>query len=311
MADSKLVTYENYTPNKTDGRTRSGKTYTVDTITIHCTAGSENSTAKGTVDYFMNPSRGASSTYCVGGDGSIAQGVKESDRPWTTGGDKTVNGETGSINDYHAITMEVASNKDASVVTDKALEATIKLCVDIMQRHGKTKAVWFGNDAKKMVDYKPAVNEMKFTWHCWFASKSCPGPYLKNKFQYIIDEINSRLAGGEPVTPVTPQPTTSYSISVKRVLPLNYYAQPDETSKVNGQIKSPGIYTIVAESGLYGKLKSGVGYVKLTDVDDLNGNPIKTTPVTPEPQPVKPDNTEAKAIINEIRALLDKLEKLV
>lgn len=199
MADSSLVTSELYTPNHTTGRIYNGKKYDVDTITIHCTAGNNNGTGKGTAQYFMTPSVQASATYCVGGAGDICQNVKESDRPWTSGGSyhtyKNADGitENGSLNDYHAITMEVASNKDASIVNDAAIEATINLCVDIMKRHGKTKAVWFGNDPARMVAYRPAANEMKFTWHCWFANKSCPGPLLKSKFQYIIDEINKRL----------------------------------------------------------------------------------------------------------------------
>ena len=199
MADSKLATSELYTQNCTTGRTRNGKKYGVDTITIHCTAGNNNGTGKGTAQHFMTPSVQASATYCVGGAGDICQNVREADRPWTSGGSyhtyKNADGitENGSLNDYHAITMEVASNKDASIVNDAAIEATIKLCVDIMKRHGKTKAVWFGDDPARMIAYRPAANEMKFTWHCWFANKSCPGPLLKSKFQYIIDEINKRL----------------------------------------------------------------------------------------------------------------------
>ena len=193
MADSKLVTYERYTKHCNTGRTLNGKTYTVDTITIHCTAGNENSIAKNTIDYFATTPNECGSTYCIGGDGSIGQSTLEANRPWTSGGDKNVNGETGRINDYHAITIEVASDRNGTYVTDKAIAALINLVVDICKRHGKTKAVWFGDDAKKMVAYQPAPNEMKFTWHRWFASKACPGPYLMNHFQEIIDKVNEQL----------------------------------------------------------------------------------------------------------------------
>lgn len=206
MADSKLVTSELYTQNRSVGRVHNGKKYAVDTITIHCTAGNNNRTGESTAKYFMKSSVSASATYCIGGKGDICQNVREADRPWTTGGSyhtyTNADGitENGSLNDYHAITMEVASNKDATVVNDAAIEATIALCVDIMQRHGKTKAVWFGDDAARTVAYKPAANEMKFTWHCWFANKSCPGKLLKSKFQYIIDSINNKLAEGAQQT---------------------------------------------------------------------------------------------------------------
>ena len=193
MADSKLVTYERYTKHCSNGRTLNGKTYTVDTITIHCTAGNANSTAKNTVDFFATTPNESGSTYCVGGDGSIGQSTLEVNRPWTSGGEKNVNGETGRINDYHAITIEVASDRNGTYVTDKAITALINLVVDICKRYGKTKAVWFGDDAKKMVAYTPQSNEMKFTWHRWFASKACPGPYLMANFQDIIDKVNEQL----------------------------------------------------------------------------------------------------------------------
>lgn len=201
MSDSSLVTHELYTTSKTTGRTFNGRTYQVDTITIHCTAGNNNSKGISTAQYWPSANKRASATYCIGGAGDICQNVLEADRPWTTGGSdythKNADGiiEDGSLNDYHAITMEVASNADGSIVNAAAIEATINLCVDIMKRHGKTKAVWFGNDPARMVAYRPASNEMKFTWHCWFANKSCPGPFIKSKFQYIIDEINKRLGG--------------------------------------------------------------------------------------------------------------------
>lgn len=187
---SNLVTYTNTNHNHfTKGR--NGKS--VDTITIHCTAGNKNSTAKSTVDYFATTTRECSSNYVTGGDGSIGLCVEEENRSWCSGGEKTVNGETGRLNDFHAITIEVASSSDGKEVNQAAVDATIKLCVDIMKRYGKTKAVWFGDNAAKMVSYQPAPNEMKFTWHRWFAAKACPGEYLMNHFDEIINAINAQL----------------------------------------------------------------------------------------------------------------------
>lgn len=212
MADSSLVTVERLTSTKRRKNRidNSSFKHTVDTITIHCTAGNKNSKAIDTVNYWTNSNVDASSQYIVGGDGSVCQNVLEADRAWTTGGlnatqMKTMgrNYETGSMNDYHAITIEVTSNSSGTEVTETALSKTIDLVTDICKRHGKTKAVWFGDNATKMVNYKPASNEMKFTWHRWFAQKACPGKFIMDHMQYIIDTVNSRLVEQPQPTPTT------------------------------------------------------------------------------------------------------------
>ena len=204
--NTSLASYSNMTPNFTKGRNG----MVVDTITIHCSASSsENVTAKQLCDYFANPAVKSGATNCIGGDGSIGNSTYESDRPWTTGGKKKVCDETGSKNDFHAITIEVASDSSGTKVTDKAIEATIQLCVDICKRYGKTKAIWFGDNAEKTIRYQPAYNEMKFTWHRWFAAKACPGEAIMNKFDYIIAQVNARLQPTPVPTPV-PQPSVNY-----------------------------------------------------------------------------------------------------
>lgn len=198
MKISSLAKYVNETNNCT--KDRNG---VVDTITIHCTASAnENKSSRAIVDYFASTTREASCNYAVGGNDAndISCGVREEYRAWTSGGNKTVCGESGSMNDHHAITIEVVSNIDGSIVKEQAIENTISLCVDICQRYGKTKAIWFGDNAEKNVSYIAKDNEMKFTWHRWFANKSCPGPYIMSKFQYIIDEINKRLNNSERET---------------------------------------------------------------------------------------------------------------
>ena len=216
MADSSLVTVERLTSTKRiqNRIDHSGRKHNVDTITIHCTAGNKNSIATATVDYWTNSGVNVSSQYIVGGDGSVCQNVLEADRAWTTGGLSATqmknmgrNYETGSENDYHAITIEVSSNSSATEVTETALNKTIDLVTDICKRQGKTVAVWFGDNATKMVNYKPAAHEMKFTWHRWFAQKVCPGKFIMDHMQYIIDAVNSRLAGqSAPTNQPTPQP---------------------------------------------------------------------------------------------------------
>lgn len=204
MADSSLVTYELITntkcrKNRIDNK---GIKHNIDTITVHCTAGNKNSSAVSTVNYWTKNNISASAQYVVGGDGSVCQNVLEADRAWTTGGmsaeqmkKKGRNYETGSENDYHAVTIEVASNTTGSEVTLTAYNKLIDLLTDICIRNGKNSLLWFGDNAELMVNYKPLPNEMKMTWHRWFAQKACPGPYLMQKTPEIVKEVNNRLNG--------------------------------------------------------------------------------------------------------------------
>ena len=123
---------------------------------------------------FQNPAREASSNYVIGSDGSIILSVPEEYRAWTSGSEE---------NDTQAITVEVC-NSTASPewkVSDAALEALIRLGVDICQRYGLPGFTWTGNKNGTL------------TTHKMFQATNCPGPYLENKLPYIAEEITKRI----------------------------------------------------------------------------------------------------------------------
>jgi N-acetyl-anhydromuramyl-L-alanine amidase AmpD len=124
-------------------------------------------------------SRQASSNYGVGTDGRIAMYVEEKDRALTS---------SNTANDNRAVTIEVANcgGEPDWKVSDKALEATIALCVDICQRNSIERLNFTGDKNGNL------------TMHSYFAATACPGPYLKSKFAYIAEEVNRRLAGKAP-----------------------------------------------------------------------------------------------------------------
>lgn len=186
--NSPLVTYTNITKNKTSPRR--GK---IDTITIHCIVGQW--TAKQGCDFFAETGRQASANYIVGKDGSIGLSVDEKDRAWTTGGKLSVNGETGAMNDHHAVTIEVASDtQHPYAVTDAAYKALINLCADICKRNGIKELKW---RADKNLVGRPDLQNM--TAHRWFAAKACPGDYLYNRFGDIASKVNAILNTGTAV----------------------------------------------------------------------------------------------------------------
>ena len=191
MSSSPLVDYTKISPNS------SARTAKISKITIHHMAGNLSVESCGNV--FQDSSRQASSNYGVGTDGRIGLYVDESTkRAWTS---------SNRDNDNCAVTIEVANDGGAPDwhVSDKALESTIALCVDICQRNGIKKLNFTGDRAGNL------------TMHKYFANTQCPGPYLESKFQYIADEVNRRL-GENPVSEPAPEKAPAASITGLPVL---------------------------------------------------------------------------------------------
>lgn len=164
--NSPLVSYVKLSPNYNKRLNKIKK------ITIHHMAGNLSVESCGNI--FARPSRMASSNYAVGTDGRIAMYVEEKNRSWCS---------SSATNDHQAITIEVANDSGAPNwhVSDKALAATIDLCVDICKRNGIDKLVFTGSSTGNL------------TLHKYFAATACPGPYLESKIPYIVEQVNKRL----------------------------------------------------------------------------------------------------------------------
>lgn len=167
MSNSKLISYTQLSPNCNKPRT-----HKIDKITIHHMAGNASIETCGMG--FADPNRRGSSNYGVGTDGRIGLYVDEANRAWTS---------SNAENDHRAVTIEVANDGGEPDwhVSDKALEATIELCVDICKRNNIAKLNFTGDKSGNL------------TMHKWFTPTVCPGPYLESKFPYIAQEVNRRL----------------------------------------------------------------------------------------------------------------------
>ena len=167
MSNSSLVDYIKISPNSTKPRTSP-----IRKITIHHMAGDLSVETCG--DVFSDPSRQASSNYGIGSDGRVGMYVEEANRSWAS---------SNSANDQMAITIEVANDEIGGNwhVSDAALSKLIDLCVDICQRNNIERLTYTGDTSGNL------------TMHKWFASTTCPGPYLESKFPYIANEVNKRL----------------------------------------------------------------------------------------------------------------------
>lgn len=262
FSNSSLATVRMISPNRTPNRN-----HAIDTITIHCFVGQV--TAKRGCEVFQPSGKGASCNYVVGYDGSIGLCVEEKDRSWCSGGyDKNgnpirVNGISGKSNDYQAVTIEVASDsKHPYAITDKAMAALIELCADICRRNGIKQLMWRGD--KNLVG---KVDQQNLTVHRWFANKSCPGDYIYGRLGDIAAKVNAKLGTGTtPAAPSTPASGVPYKVRITAT-DLNIRKGPGTNNARVGTI-APGVYTIVSEATgegatLWGKLKSGMGWVSL------------------------------------------------
>lgn len=147
-------------------------------------------------------------------------------------------GEAGNISD---ISVEIIGS------TAKAEDNGARLIAMIMNRHKfpisqlRTHNYWRGLPNKIVVG----------------AAKNCPVYILPHWDTFVkkVEGYMREFGGGE-----TPG-KLPYTIKLKKGTP--YYAEPDNKSRVLGEIKTTTNYTIVEEKGEYGWLKSGAGWVQL------------------------------------------------
>lgn len=246
--NSSLVTYKRISPNKTSPRN-----HKIDTITIHCMAGNLSVESCGNV--FAPTSRKASSNYGIGSDGRIAMYVEEKDRSWAS---------SNASNDNRAITIEVANDGGAPDwhVSDKAMTSLINLIIDICKRNGIKQLVWSTNKTDR-INHKNGCN---MTVHRDFAAKACPGDYLYNKHFYIVEEVNKKLSEKQTSVSSTSSANTNLgTYQVKLLDNLNIRKTPSGVIVQPNGAKKGVIYTIIETQGSWGKLKSGIGWISISD----------------------------------------------
>ena len=188
MSDSKLVNYTKLSPNHSGKRTMG-----IDRITPHCVVGQCSVESLGNI--FSNAYRKASSNYGIGFDGRVGLYVPENMRSWCS---------SSNSNDQRSVTIECASDTVSPyTMNDNVYKTLVNLCVDICERNGKDKLIWFGNK-EKTLSYKPSKNEMIITVHRWFANKSCPGDWLYSRLgelaETVTKKLNSDTKTGTPVS---------------------------------------------------------------------------------------------------------------
>ena len=296
MSNSKLVNYRLDSPNYSIRQDK------ISIIIPHHMAG--NLSIENCCAMFAQPSRQASSNYCIGTDGRVGQSVDEKYRAWTT----------GNRIDHKAVTIEVANDQTCEPwhVSDVAFGKLVDLCTDICQRNGIEKLIYTGDKTGNLQQ------------HRWYAPTGCPGTYLASRFQMLASMVNARLT--QDAQTQTPQDTTRTLYRVRRSandaksqvgafydlglakkyadqfegysvfvgIKCVYVGKQSQTGSVSGYLvrvtvtdlrirKGPGLsyvsagyiapgkYTIVAEQEadghVWGQLRSGAGWIALEYVE--------------------------------------------
>lgn len=186
MSSSGLATQMNVPASQKDRiRKRSGKPTKV---TWHTWADDGGSTDPQILTDWWD-SRECSVNYGISDNGVIKQEIDEGYGAWTS---------SSPSNDSQAVTLEIANSSGARSmgeewpISDAAMQSAINLTYDIAKRNGISQF----NFTRKAA--KPYKNEDgadgNWTYHRMFAQKSCPGDYIYDRTNDILNVINGALA---------------------------------------------------------------------------------------------------------------------
>lgn len=181
FTNSPLVDVTILSPNRSAPRNQP-----ITKITVHHWAnGTGNSTVTSIGNFLNNPTRQASYNYGIDRVPQVGLYVEERNRCWAT---------SSAWNDNRAVVIGVANNGGAPnwSVSEKTWGKLVELCVDIIKRNptivrkdGKTPGLYFDN-----------TREGSLTYHDMFSRTTCPGSFIRNRAQQLVDEVNAILDAG-------------------------------------------------------------------------------------------------------------------
>lgn len=218
------------------------------------------SSAANNANYFYNTYRGASAHYFVD-ETSIWQVVEENDTAWHCG---TTGKYYNNCRNSNSIGIEMCCKNNGQWYFEPAtVNNTIELAKQICARYG--------------IDRNHVIRHYDVT------RKTCPEPYVRDvaAWNNFLDRIFGSTSTVTPSVSSTPtqNPVGSYTVKITTAV-LNVRREPNTNSTITAQVRKGEVYTIVAESGNWGKLKSGAGWICLdytSKTGSTNNKPITTT----------------------------------
>ena len=238
-------------------------------IVLHYTAGTSSNagSARSIARYFSRPTTKASADFIVD-DAEIVQYNADPNTYycWAVGGKKYSSMSTSlggrfynQCTNANSISIEMCSRKKSTAtlnVSDQdwyITEATVNNAVKLTKYLMKV----YNIDANHVI------------MHHMVTGKWCPQPWSKNEGALV--EWNNFLSklGAATQSNATPvqnditTPTTAYLVRINTDV-LNVRSGPGTQYPITTQVRRGSVYTIVAESSGWGKLKSGAGWIKLS-----------------------------------------------
>lgn len=216
-------------------------------------------TAEANANYFKTANRGASAHYFVGHDGEIISSVPENKVAWHCGASKYKHPECRNSNSIGvemcckklSTKTVLASDKDW-YFTPETVESAILFVVELMKKYN--------------IDVNHVVRHYDVT------GKTCPAPYVHDENQWSLFKLSLEMMLGTNVNPVAFKETTDVKVEpkpvskefkVKTKCVMNIRQGTSTTYPIVGEAPK-GVYTIVEQSGNWGKLKSGAGWINIS-----------------------------------------------
>ncbi len=295
--NSSLVCYTKISPHR-----NSPRSHKIDTISIHCMAGNLSVESCGSL--FAAPSRQASSNYGIGSDGRIALYVEERDRSWCSSNPANDNRAVTIevANDEGAPDWHISDEAMAALIE---LIADICKRNEIRELKWKADKNLIGQTDKQNMTVhrwfaaKACPGDYLYNKHFYIAEQvnqklgadtATAAPPQSADSLYRIRKSWADAAGqlgawklldnakkawkpgyyvfdgyGNIVYPVQPDASSAGTYQVRLLDDLNIRKTP------NGIIVQPDgarkgfVYTIVETRGDWGRLKSGAGWISVSD----------------------------------------------
>ena len=250
--------------------TSSKKQRKIEFIVLHYTAGVSSARGKAVAvaNMFATSEREASADFIVD-DYDVVQynGDIENRYTWAVGGSRLSNPSTSLGGKYYkictnsnSISIEMCSNKKNTKslsVTDRdwyLTEATVKNAIELTQYLMK----------KYNIDIDHVI------MHHMVTGKICPQPWCINhsaliEWQAFLMKVASQEENPKPGEAIpVPEKPVSYQVKIK-IDELNVRSGPGNSFSVRATVKKNGVFTIVAEQDGWGKLKSGAGWIYISN----------------------------------------------
>ena len=267
-------------------------------IVIHYT-GNQTDTAKGNADYFKSVNRNASAHYFVDKK-SVYQVVEDKDAAWSIGVNYGSNNLFNSVKNNNSINVEMCS--DNGSISDATFDNTVELTKSIMKKYNSPSSNvyrhfdicskqcpgwkgWIGSDESLWSKFKSEISK---TTTAPKATSNASGLYRVRKtwsdvssqigaFSSLNNAISACKNGysvfdsnGSVVYPTSSSPSTdtknnSEIYQVKLLDNLNIRQTPNGKILQENGAKKGFVYTIVETSGAWGKLKSGAGWISVSN----------------------------------------------